>query len=191
MSDYIIINGELYHYGVKGMKWGVVRNRRRAAKAAGDAAFKKSISDSKASPNSHKIGSGRTAIRNANKARREAYNKTMYDSASRRQKAKIDRSGNPDSASKIYKDDNKKANKEIVYGTVAKTVSNVLNRSGKILYNQIKDNASSTGVAVVRGLGYTAKALDVIGGMAIAKGGIDKVAARYRYADNYIRENRR
>ena len=25
MSDYIIIGGELYHYGVKGMKWGVRR----------------------------------------------------------------------------------------------------------------------------------------------------------------------
>lgn len=25
MSDYVIINGELYHYGVKGMKWGVRR----------------------------------------------------------------------------------------------------------------------------------------------------------------------
>ena len=25
MSDYIILNGELYHYGVKGMKWGIRR----------------------------------------------------------------------------------------------------------------------------------------------------------------------
>lgn len=23
MSEYVVVNGELYHYGVKGMKWGV------------------------------------------------------------------------------------------------------------------------------------------------------------------------
>ena len=27
MSIYILYHGELYHYGVKGMKWGVRKNR--------------------------------------------------------------------------------------------------------------------------------------------------------------------
>lgn len=34
MSTYIIVNGELYHHGVKGMKWGVRKARRVAKKDA-------------------------------------------------------------------------------------------------------------------------------------------------------------
>jgi hypothetical protein len=32
MSDYMITNGELYHYGVKGMKWGVRKTHSKEQK---------------------------------------------------------------------------------------------------------------------------------------------------------------
>ena len=35
MADYVIINGELYHHGVKGMKWGVRKKREYSGGVAG------------------------------------------------------------------------------------------------------------------------------------------------------------
>lgn len=34
MSDYIVVDGELKHYGVRGMRWGVRRDRKKLAKAS-------------------------------------------------------------------------------------------------------------------------------------------------------------
>ena len=34
MANYVVYNGELYHYGVKGMKWGVRKTQNQAKKDA-------------------------------------------------------------------------------------------------------------------------------------------------------------
>lgn len=34
MSEYIVVDGELYHYGIKGMKWGINRATRKLEKAS-------------------------------------------------------------------------------------------------------------------------------------------------------------
>lgn len=44
MSEYVIKDGELYHYGVKGMRWGVRRATRRYDRATTDDKRQKAIS---------------------------------------------------------------------------------------------------------------------------------------------------
>lgn len=42
-TKYIVVNGELYHYGVPGMKWGVRRDRKWATAKMQPSSFKSSV----------------------------------------------------------------------------------------------------------------------------------------------------
>lgn len=83
MANYIYSGGELYHYGVPGMRWrhkkaGYVTGfqaKKRATIAANEAR-KKSIAESRASGDKG-VGSFQRANRKALNAKRQAYGKSM------------------------------------------------------------------------------------------------------------------
>ena len=97
MSEYVIINGELYHHGVKGMKWGVRKKkykstslkaaRARRANDKVDESFKNWDENVKKRDNAISLGKKATAARMAyegNKSDKDL--KTAYKSANKEYK---------------------------------------------------------------------------------------------------------
>ena len=78
MSEYTIVNGELYHYGVKGMKWGVRRyqNYDGSYTQAGVKRFNNSLDKYEKSDSRYKhakkSNSSKTEVTNARLARKQA-----------------------------------------------------------------------------------------------------------------------
>lgn len=80
MSEYIIHNGELYHYGVKGMRWG---HRKRIDTPVGQAraTYKQAKKDYNKSFNTAYKYSRRHPISQFTNAKRKAESDTLYTDA--------------------------------------------------------------------------------------------------------------
>lgn len=94
-NDYIITNGELYHYGVKGMKWGVRKARRVAKKDAKEFARAKMYYGEGAG-NRRKLIKAKVEERSKDPNYKEAFDKALseQDMASHAAKAKAERTRN-------------------------------------------------------------------------------------------------
>lgn len=101
MSNYVIAGGELCHYGVKGMKWGVrkkhdyvtVYQAQRNATKAAEEARKASIAESRAS-GPKGIGSFHKANRKALNAKRKAYGESIAKDRAYNKQIKADKKAN-------------------------------------------------------------------------------------------------
>lgn len=191
-------NSELYHYGVKGMKWGVrkkgyvtvAKAQRNAAKAANEAR-KKSLAESRASGDKG-IGSFQRANRKALNAKRKAYGESIakdraYNKQLRDKKKAVNdttrKSGQPIRNKDIdayYEQTKKNADARkagyamIVAGTAMKHI-------GQRQYNQYKYGSTPLRTAVINGMGYGGNALQTIGTMAVGGSMIKQYADYKKY----------
>jgi hypothetical protein len=94
-QNYIITNNELYHYGVKGMKWGVRKARRIAKKDAKEYARAKMYYGEGAG-NRRKLIKAKVNERSKDPNYKEAFEKALaeQDMANHATKAKAERARN-------------------------------------------------------------------------------------------------
>ena len=121
MSAYIIHNGELYHHGVKGMKWGVRKFQQKSAELdQKKAAYKK-------------------AKKSYNKAYNKAYNRSLaaYSPSKKQRRAndkRWDDAANEAERLKKAKTDYKSAKKEMrKHSTVGQKINRGLTKASKAI----------------------------------------------------------
>ena len=184
-NDYILTDdGELCHYGVLGMKWGVRRARRKDAKAQykkhTDKAFAEYEREIAKIEKPYKRGQN---LSKKDMAREEAAEK-KYASAVKKAKrdyeaAKNDRSKDARIANALYSKQSKEANKRVVNMSTSEALvqSFLMGSYGALKYNEAKSRGQTTGKAAVEGVLYNA-GNQAVGGLLSAGKYLDNRFAR-------------
>lgn len=176
MSFYIVKNDELYHFGVKGMKWGV--RKKSDPYSSAKKQYKKDRAELRKSGRKLKniaiTKKGKEKMHNREKDFDKKYDKYVESQAAyNKERRKL---GKKKVGSTVGKNDKNYLKQQYqlanhsrrarLIGTGSSIVGNILTRMGKSAYNVLKDGASPAQVAMINGLGYTGKMLTTVGDMA-------------------------
>lgn len=185
MSDFILTkNGELYHYGVLGMKWGVRRARRADAKAAYKKAKNKAFSDYEKSiadiEKPYKRGqnlSKKDSIRE--QAAEDKYSKAAAKAKAEYKQALKSKKNDAAIANRLYSKQSRDANKIVTDMSTGEAVirSALMGSYGALKYTEAKARGQSTGKAAVEGVLYNA-GNNASGGLLSAAQYLDNRSAR-------------
>lgn len=162
MSDYILTkDGELYHYGVLGMKWGVRRARRADAKAAYKKATNKAFSEYEKTISDIEKPYKRGQNLSDKDMARESDAENKYRAATAKAKAEYkqalkSKKNDAAIANRLYSKQNKKANSAIANMSTGKAIlqTSLLGSYGALKYNEARARGKSKGKAAVEGILY-------------------------------------